>query len=136
MKKPLIAFGLTAFLAFPALAQAFTAIPGVRVNPVNEAVFEVIPEGSGDIAGFWCGASEFARRALGADWQDTVYVLRGRGDSVTTNRSAAAHFTLDPKAIGLGPAPQGWLRMGLKAGDRMSVQSAHSYCQTRHLYRR
>ncbi|WP_232281866.1 hypothetical protein [Roseobacter sp. SK209-2-6] len=128
MQNTLKALSLSVLLALPAGAQAFTTARGVQVNPLTDLVFEVIPSGSGDLAGFWCGASEYARRELGAGWTDKVYVLRERGPSETTGRRSAVHFTLYPEQTGVGPAPQGWLRFGIKAGDRMSIQSARRHC--------
>ncbi len=128
MKKQLISTALTAALLVPVSAEAFTTPRGVRVNPVDDVVFEVIPKSSGSYGDFWCGASEYARRVKGAGWRDLVYVVRGRGDSVTTGRRSAAQFTLSPDKVDLPPAPQGWLALGIKPGDRMSVQQARNYC--------
>ncbi|OIQ33962.1 MAG: hypothetical protein BM559_08755 [Roseobacter sp. MedPE-SWchi] len=129
MKKSLISFGLAAALVAPVTAEAFTIPGGVRVNPVNDQVFEVIPKSSGSFEEIWCGASEYARRVKGAAWQDLVYVVQGRSTSVTTGRKTAVQFSLSSEVAGKSlPSPQGWLALGFKPGNRMTVQSARSYC--------
>ncbi|WP_281955924.1 hypothetical protein [Pseudophaeobacter arcticus] len=128
MKNTLLALGLTAALVAPLTAEAFTTPDGVRINPVNDLIFEVIPQSSGSFSEFWCGASEYARRVKGAQWLDTIYVVQGRGTSVTTGRRSAVQFTLSPEQVGVSPPPQGWLALGIKPGNRMSVQQARSYC--------
>ncbi|MGR3760167.1 hypothetical protein ACUXV3_08530 [Roseobacteraceae bacterium NS-SX3] len=128
MRQALIACGLAAVLALPEAAAAFTTARGVRVNPVGNGVFEVIPRGAGRTGDFWCGAAEYARRELGAGWADRFYVVRGRGVSVTTGRRSAVQFTLDPQAAGVAPSRGGWLELGFRPGDSMSVQQGHTYC--------
>ncbi len=128
MKNTLIAFGLTATLMAPLSAEAFTTARGVRVNPVDDLIFEVIPKSSGSYGDFWCGASEYARRVKGASWTDRIYVVQGRSTSVTTGRRSAVQYTLSPAEVGVAPPPQGWLALGIKAGDSMSVQQANTYC--------
>ncbi|MEP1327197.1 MULTISPECIES: hypothetical protein [Rhodobacterales] len=136
MKRHLIMLCLAAGSLQPVSAQAFTAKPGVRVNPVDSQVFEVIPTSGGDLRDFWCGAAEYARRVKGAGWTDQVYVVRGRGASVTTGRRTAVQFTLSPAEVAEFPRPQGWLRWGINPGDRMSVQQARGYCHQRETERR
>ncbi|MEP2717593.1 hypothetical protein [Pseudophaeobacter sp.] len=128
MKTTLIAWGLIAALITPVSAEAFTTPRGVRVNPVNDLIFEVIPKSSGSYGDFWCGASQYARREKGAGWRDRIYVVQGRAQSVTTGRKSAVQFTLSPTQVGVAPPPQGWLALGIKPGDSMSIQQAHSYC--------
>lgn len=123
-----LATGLMATVLAPLGAEAFTTPRGVRVNPVNDVVFEVIPKSSGSYGDFWCGASEYARRVQGAGWTDRVYVVQGRSPSVTTNRRSAVQFTLYPEKANLPPAPQGWLALGIKAGGSMSIQQAKTHC--------
>jgi nucleoside-specific outer membrane channel protein Tsx len=50
MKNTLLALGLTAALVAPLTAEAFTTPDGVRVNPVNDLIFEVIPQSSGSFS--------------------------------------------------------------------------------------
>ncbi len=112
-------------------AQAFTLPNGVEVNAVDDLVFEVVPKSSGTLDDFWCGASEYARRVLGAGWRDTIYVYRGRGVSQTTGKRSAVQFTLSSERAPDLPAERGLLRLGLKAGDSMSVQAARGHCNQR-----
>jgi hypothetical protein len=128
MKNTFMAAGLTAALFVPLAAEAFTTPGGVRVNPVNELIFEVIPKSSGTFDEFWCGASEYARRVKGAKWQDSIHVVQGRNTSVTTGRRSAVQFTLSPQQVGVSAPLQGWLSLGIKPGNSMSVQQARSYC--------
>lgn len=102
---------------------------GVRVNPVNSAIFEVVPRGSGRTNDIWCGASEYARRALGAGWKTRVYVARGRDVSVTTGRRSSVQFTIDPRAAGITPIEGGFFRTGFAVGDSMSVSQANGMCE-------
>lgn len=108
-------------------ADAFTSINGDRVNPINNVTFEVIPRGAGRNTDIWCSASQFARRALGASWSQRIYIVSGRGQSVTTNRRTAVQFTIDPQAAGVTPL-QGGIRFGLQPGDNMTVQTGEGYC--------
>lgn len=122
--------GLCAGVAvmFTAPVQAFTANNGVRVNSVDAGVFEVVPVNSGTVDEFWCGAAEYARRVLGAGWQDRIYVVRGRDESVTTGKRSAAQFTLLADRVPEGAAERGWFTIGLRAGDALSVQAAQTHC--------
>ncbi|AVO39549.1 hypothetical protein [Pukyongiella litopenaei] len=123
-------FVLTAMLAglVPLSALAFSAPHGARVNPVSNAVFEVVPRSSGNGPVFWCAAADYARRALGAPWTARIYIARGRGVSETTGRRSSVQFTLDPAAAGIQPMPPSVSLNALRAGDNMSVQEANSYC--------
>lgn len=131
MKHIVTACTVAAALAtsLPEQADAFTANNGVRVNPVNSAIFEVVPRGSGRTNDFWCGASEYARRALGAGWKTQIYVARGRDVSVTTGRRSSVQFTIDPQAAGITPVDGGFFRSGFTVGDSMSVSQANGLCE-------
>lgn len=131
MLKPLCAaVALLALLPLlvPDAALAFSGKRSTRIAPVNKAVFEVVARGSGTGYDYWCGASDYARRALGAEWSATIYIARGRGTSVTTGRRSAVQFTLDPDAAGITPVPPSLSLNALKVGDNMSVQQANTYC--------
>jgi hypothetical protein len=112
----------------PDAALAFSGRRGTSVAPVNNLVFEVVARSSGSGPIFWCGAADYARRALGAGWRDTIYIARGRGPSVTTGRRSAVQFTLDAAGAGVTPIPPSLSLNSLKAGDNMSVQQANNYC--------
>ncbi|MDK3075473.1 hypothetical protein QO034_20570 [Sedimentitalea sp. JM2-8] len=113
----------------PGAGDAFTSRSGARVNPVNQAVFEVVPRSSGNGPIIWCAAADYAQRALKAPWQARVYVARGRGVSVTTGRRSAVQFTLDPAAAGIVPNGTSLSLNSFAVGDSMSVQQAFGYCQ-------
>ncbi|WP_264212893.1 hypothetical protein [Leisingera thetidis] len=127
MKNYISALGLVCLTALPATAGAFTTSRGVRVLPVSETVYEVVPRGAGGTWDYWCAAAEYARRELGAGWTDRFYVVRGRDVSVTTGRRSSVQFTLYPERAGV-PAKTGWLSLGFRPGDSMSVQQGYGYC--------
>jgi hypothetical protein len=131
MNKKLLGLtlGSAVALAIPQAGDAFTSKLGARVNPVNSAVFEVVPRSSGDGQIFWCSAADYAQRALGASWQAQLYIVRGRAPSVTTGRRSSVQFTLDPTAAGVTPAPSSISLNALDPGENMSVQQAYTYCQ-------
>ncbi|MDP5216627.1 hypothetical protein Q5Y75_05305 [Ruegeria sp. 2205SS24-7] len=108
---------------------AFVSPYGPRVNPVNAQEFEVILGPSGTFDGYWCGASEYARRKLGAGWSDRIYVASPIGPSLTTERSSAVRFTLDPAAIGVTPTEQ-FFRWGINVGDSMTISQGRTRCET------
>lgn len=112
----------------PQPAAAFNGKFGVRVAQVNDVVFEVVPRSSGSGPIFWCGAADYARQVLGAGWKTTIYIARGRGKSVTTNRRSSVQFTLDATAAGITPIAPSLSLNSLKVGDNMSVQQANHYC--------
>ncbi|KIC47679.1 hypothetical protein RA28_07405 [Ruegeria sp. ANG-S4] len=111
-------------LILPAMASA--APNGYRTEPMSGTDFEVIPRTDQFIDGYWCAAADFARRKLGAGWQQPIYVLRGYGPSVTTGRRTAVQFTLkmptDVPQQGSNPFSP------FKVGDSMSVQGANARC--------
>lgn len=136
MKNPnrtsiaIVAMALIPVLA-PISAAAFTARIGTQVAPVSGSIFEVVPSGVGSGGGsaFWCGASDYARQTLGADWKTKIYIARGLGPSVTTGRRSAVQFTLDPAAAGITLTTPYKSRNSLKSGESMSVQRGHHLCE-------
>jgi len=113
----------------PTLADAFNGKRGTRVAPVNDAIFEVVGRASADGMDYWCGAADYARRALGAPWTARVFIAQGRAQSVTTNRKSAVQFTLNPGAAGTSSGSPSLSLNSLREGDNMTVQQAYSYCQ-------
>lgn len=107
---------------------SFVSRYGPRVNQVNNAIFEVIPHAGVMTDDYWCAAADYARRRLGADWSDQVYVASSYTTSVTTGRRSAVQFTLDPAGAGITPIDVSF-RSGFKVGDSMSVNQADSRCQ-------
>ncbi len=107
---------------------AFSGPRGTVSAPVNSVVFEVGTRGSGMSDYLWCGAANYARRTLGADWKTDIYIVRGRGKGEVTNKGTAAQFTLDPGAAGVTPLPEGQASDAMAVGYSMSVQRANSLC--------
>ncbi|GAB4540979.1 MAG: hypothetical protein Tsb0024_11630 [Ruegeria sp.] len=103
---------------------------GYRTEPINGTDFEVIPRSRQDIDGYWCAAADFARRKLGAGWQQPIYVLRGYGPSVTTGRRTAVQFSLNPPPGGV-PQQNSFITSGFQPGYSMSVQGANARCNVR-----
>lgn len=122
-------WALVALTLAPA-AYAFNGPHGTTINPVNEAVFEVVGRASARGEDYWCGAADYARRELGMDWKTRLYVARGRGPSETTNRRTAIQFTLAPEAAGIQPQRPSISLNSFAVGDNMTIQSAHQYCNT------
>ncbi len=129
MLRRAVVVSLFSVFAAVQAADALTTRNGVRVNPVNDAVFEAVPRGSTTGAVFWCAASEYARRALKAGWQDEIYVASPMGPSVTTNRRSAVQFTMDPQAAGITPIQSTHSLNRFNVGDHMSVQQANRFCE-------
>lgn len=115
-------------LALPIPAEAFNGRRDTRAFAIDDNAFEVIARTAGSADDYWCGASDYARRVLNAPWTAQIYVLRGRGPSVTTGRRTAVQFTLDADAV--PPRAQGpFLVLNLmKPGYHMSVQLAAVAC--------
>ncbi|MFD3189427.1 hypothetical protein ACFMPD_04025 [Sedimentitalea sp. HM32M-2] len=136
MKNGLYSVALVAGLvaALPQAGAAFTSRGGTKVNPVNAAIFEVVPKTGGSGGVFWCGAADFAQRQMKAPWQARIFVARGRGPSVTTGKRSAVQFTLDPAAAGIQPAESSLSVNEFAVGESMSVQQAFYYCQKQALF--
>jgi hypothetical protein len=110
--------------------QALTGRFGAQIRQVDENIFEVVGQNSAASGWeYWCGAAEYARRALNADWSDRIYVVRGRGRSVTSNRRSAVHFTLNPDILTSEPVRSFLILKSLQVGDNMTVQRANTECQ-------
>ena len=125
----LVLAALTAvLLALPMSAEAFSARRHMRVYPVDELVFEVIAPTAAVAGDYWCGAADYAQRALGAPWTARIYIVRGRGPSVTTGRRTAVQFTLQPEAAGVRPIEPVFVMNLMKPGDNMSVAHAMRFC--------
>ena len=124
----LLAALCAALLAVPVPADAVSTRRDTRANPLGDLAFEVIARTAGSADDYWCGASDYARRALGAPWTAQIYVLRGRGPSETTGRRTAVQFTL--KAPSAPPRPRDPFTVlnRLRPGDHMSVQQAAEFC--------
>ncbi len=111
-----------------ASTSGFVTNTGVRVNPVNANVFEVVPKaGARGSSPFWCGAGQYARRALGAQDNARVHVVGGVGPGVTSTSPDTAQFSLLPagQAEGATGRTGSW---GPSLGASKTVISARSGC--------
>lgn len=128
----------TGIFASAALAAAcaepqdtvFRSMYGSQVYALDGGRFEVVPEIGSYGGAFWCGAGEYARRALGAGWTSRVYVSRGMGEGVAVDRKSTVIFTLSPVASA-APPPVILRENRFRPGDSMSVQDAESRCSAR-----
>lgn len=120
----------TATIAAP---KAFRAPYGIDVYPVKQDVFEVVIN-SGNGYGFWCGAADYARRALGVGWQEQIVIVREMGRSEVNGRRSAVQFTTNPEALGITPRKMGYSVNGLNLGEAITIQKGFSYCDKRLVY--
>lgn len=126
MMRRAFAYTIAAAIALTVPAVANAAPNGYRTEPINATDFEVIPRTRQDIDGYWCAAADFARRTLGAGWQQNIYVLRGYGPSVTTGRRTAIQFSLKKPT---NTPQQASLLQSFTVGESMSVSGANAQCR-------
>jgi len=132
MKKLLCSLSVSAFFFSGCTTDAADfkrTMYGARVYPLEGGVFEVVPQTSGSGGGYdyWCAASEYARRYLGAGWQTRFYVYRGMAEGEASGRRSTVLFTLDPVA---SERQQSGLHRinAFHVGDSMTVQSGDIQC--------
>ncbi len=131
MKKLLCFMAITAFSSSACSTDAADfkrTMLGARVYPLEGGVFEVVPQpGGGGGYDYWCAASDYARRYLGAGWQTRFYVYRGMAEGEASGRRSTVLFTLDPVA---SEVPQPALRRinAFHVGDSMTVQAGDNQC--------
>ena len=97
------------------------------VYPITDTTFEVGLRPGQPFRAFWCSAADYARRELGADWNDRIYVLRGLGNGRISGAPDAVEFSLDP----VDQAAQPSLRLSSNAftvGQSRTVNSANGDC--------
>lgn len=107
----------------------FRTTRGERVYALEGGVFEVALMDQGYLPGYWCNAGNYARRALGAGWNDRVYVHRGLGPGVAANRKNTVLFTLTPPGA---PQSEGAIVRinAFKPGQNLTVRNAESQCRS------
>ncbi|MBI6629869.1 hypothetical protein [Pontibaca salina] len=116
-------------LCLPHLSLAdFAAKRDMRVSQVNTAIFEVYGSTAASSGRYWCGAGDYAARALNAPWTAQIYVVRGRGSGVSVNKRTTVQFTLDPEAAGIKPSEGGLISLPLREGRSQSVQLSLQDC--------
>jgi hypothetical protein len=129
MKQVMTLAVSAAILLSVPLSSASAARNGFQTVAVNSNMFEVIPRARQDVDGYWCAAADFARRTLGAGWQQRIYVVRGYGPSEATGRRTAVQFSLQqPTNVAQQSSS---ISVGFKAGESMSVQGANGRCNIR-----
>lgn len=128
MWKPVLA-GLFVLAACAETGQgSFVTHTGARVLPVNEDVFEVVVRPVNERNQFWCGAGEYAHRALNAPSGATIYVVGGAGDAVTMESPNGAQFSLKPASQVTGATGRD-TRWGPRLGQTMFVSEARGRCR-------
>ncbi len=129
--KQIMSYTMAALVLLNVPAVATAAPNGFQTEPISSTEFEVIPRARRDVDGYWCAAADFARRSLGAGWQQPIYVARGYGPSVTTGRKTAVQFSLAAPAN----AQQNMgISVGFTAGQSRTVQSANGLCNRRQVF--
>ena len=131
--KQVMTYAVFAAIVLSTPASALNARFGFQTVALNNSVFEVIPRGRTDVDGYWCAASDFARRTLGAGWQQQIYVVRGYGPSEATGRRTAVQFSIAPPAGGI-PQKSSGFSSSFTPGNSMSVQGANGRCNLRPLF--
>lgn len=128
MKKTVL-LALLGLAACSAEQDVSGSVLGDPAVALNEDVFEVAPRNNSTNFSWdvWCGASDFARRQLKADWQDPVYVYRGRGPGVSVSERETVHFTLNEQVL---PVPASVMTSveELAVGQFMTVRDATNIC--------
>lgn len=120
MQKMLVTVAMIALSALPASAQVFTAENNAKVTPLAGGVFSVAEEKRFGVPGQWCGAADYALRALNADWMDRIYVQR-------QGAQRAVEFALSPN--GTTPSKITVISNSAKTpGANFTVQRAFRIC--------
>lgn len=128
--KQVMTCAVFAALLLSTPVSAFNARLGFQTAALSNSSFEVIPRGRTDVDGYWCAAADFARRSLGAGWQQRIYVQRGYGPSEATGRRTAVQFSL-AAPDGVPQQSSGVFSSGFQPGYSMSVQAANARCNFR-----
>ena len=105
----------------------FTAPGGASVYQINGEVFEVVAASTTGAAVYWCGASDYARRVLGATWSQEITIFRTLGPSQATDRTSAVQFTVNPEAVGITRIRSNFPNQ-LQVGDTNTASQANLYC--------
>ncbi|MEL6450056.1 MAG: hypothetical protein AAFQ19_02265 [Pseudomonadota bacterium] len=99
MLKPCLATALAVLITAPTLSVAQDNPPRQRftlpVNQIDANSFEVIEADGAGGTQFWCAASIYSRRVLGATGGD-LYIETARGPSKTAPGRTGVVFTTQP----------------------------------------
>ncbi len=105
------------------------SVLGDQAVALGEDVFEVAPRNNSTNFSWdvWCGASDFARRQLNANWQNPIYVYRERGPGVAASARETVHFTMNEQIL---PVPASVMASvdELAAGQFMTVRDGSKLC--------
>lgn len=122
-----VLFVLGFALSLPSSAPAFSARNNLKVAAVDRAVFEVVGRPGSGAREFWCAAGDYLIRS-GTASNTRLYLVRGRGPSVSQPGKKAVQFTTDPAAAGVTPTEPGLVLNVSQVGDNLSAAAAHEYC--------
>lgn len=121
----ILALSLT---VLPQPGHAFRSLHGMTVNSIKGSGFEVTGKGFSRSDDYWCAASEYARRVQKAGWTTRIYVTRGRGPSVISNRHDAVQFSIEP---GVQNNTGGGRSLNaLAIGKSKTISQANRYCSS------
>lgn len=131
MKKPLFGLAIVAFTISACTgdtADFKSTTLGARVYPLEGGIFEVVPPIGSTASDYWCAASDYARRQLGASWQTPIYINRGMAPGEASGRRSTVLFTLNPVVSEVPHSPV--RRLGaFNVGDSMTVQAGENQCK-------
>ncbi|MCG7519751.1 hypothetical protein [Ruegeria sp. Ofav3-42] len=128
--KKVVTLAVSAAFLLSVPLSASAARNGYQTVALSSTVFEVIPRTRRDVDGYWCAAADFARRTLGAGWQQRIYVVRGYGPSEATGRRTSVKFSIAPPEGGVAQQSSS-ISSGFNPGESMSVQGANGRCNVR-----
>jgi hypothetical protein len=118
----------TIIILEPAAALAnFRSVNRQQVNVVDATSFEVVGRAGALVDDYWCAAGDFARRSLRIPWQTTLYLARGRGPGVTSNRRTTVLFTTDPNQV-QAASGSSVVSSGMRVGTARTVTDAFGRC--------
>ncbi|MGV6847710.1 MAG: hypothetical protein ACWA5A_04960 [Marinibacterium sp.] len=123
----LLLLASTALAACESDPYRFSTPGGGGAYPINGDVFELVALSNTGAAVYWCGAADYARRALGAPWSDEITISRTLGPSEATDRRSAVQFTLSPGNLGIPPFRSTFPNQ-LEVGDTYAVSEANLFC--------
>ena len=127
VRLPALLVACAALAACETDTRRFAGPAGSGVYQINANVFEVVAPSIKGAPLYWCGAAEYARRALGAPWNATISISRGLGPSEATDKVSAVQFTLNPGALGIAEIRSSTPN-SLPVGDTKTITDANLYC--------
>lgn len=123
------ATGIAATVASDPTIDAFRTRAKNYAVQVNPHVFEVTGRPGALAEEVWCAAADYARRGLGLDWHDHIYVARGYGKGLFDGAPSSVLFTTDPAAAGITPQQPGLIASRLAVGYGRSIGLATGDCK-------